>query len=310
MLKNKIRPGWLFLAIILCHIGLEALILHTDFVNVFPWNMATNLILSETVIWLPCIVYLALGRENPRRYCRIRKVKISTAFMTVLFTMLCGPLVTLVNAISMLFVDNTVVVYSEAILEMPFLGMFLLMAVYGPFVEEFGFRGVLYTGYKQSGNVFKTVILSAFLFGIMHMNFNQAAYAFVIGIMLALLMEATDSLWPVFIVHFCINAFSVCMMFLMNALTDNYAALMAQAAEEVTTPDQMLLVISVYFVMAVVFTPIAICVLVWIAGQEGRKDALKAIWKSRRIKAEKPLDIPLIVGIIICFVQMVRNLEL
>ena len=310
MTKNKIEPGWLFLAIIVLHMVLELLILHTSFAELIPWNMATNLILSEAVIWVPCVVYLALKKTNPLTYCRIRRVKVGTVFMTVLFTMLCGPLVTLSNAISMLFVENTVVNFSGSILEMPFLPMLLLMAVYGPFVEEFGFRGMLYTGYKSNGNVLRAVVLSAFLFAIMHMNFNQATYAFVIGVMLALLMEATDSIWPVFIVHFCVNAFSVCTMFLMNAISAEYMELMAETASEVTTPEQMLLVICVYFVLAIMFTPLAICVLVWIAHHEGRIANLKGVWASRKIKGDNPFDVPLILGIIICVVQMFRNLQL
>jgi len=310
MTKNKIEPGWLFLGIIVLHMILELLILHTSFVEIIPWNMATNLILSEAVIWVPCVIYLACTKTNPLTYCRIKKVKIGTLFMTVLFTMLCGPLVTLSNAISMLFVDNTVINFSSSILEMPFLPMLLLMAVYGPFVEEFGFRGMLYTGYKKSGNVLRTVVLTAFLFAIMHMNFNQAAYAFVIGIMLALLMEATDSIWPVFIVHFCVNAFSVCTMFLMNAISAEYMELVAETANEATSPEQMLLVICVYGVLAVMFTPLAICVLVGIAHHEGRVVNLKNVWASRKIKGESPFDAPLLLGIIICIVQMFRNLQL
>lgn len=308
MTKKKIEPGWLFLGIIVFHMVLEMLILYTDFVEVIPWNMATNLILSEAVIWVPCVLYLAIKKVNPLTHCRIKRVKVGTVFMTVLFTMLCGPIVTLSNAISMLFVDNTVVNFSGSILEMPFLPMLLLMAVYGPFVEEIGFRGMLFTGYKSDGNVFRAVLLSAFLFAIMHMNFNQAAYAFVIGVMLALLMEATDSIWPVFIVHFLVNAFSVCTMFLMNAVSEGYMELVAETANETTSPEQMLLAICVYFVLAVMFTPLAICVLVWIANHEGRIDSLKSVWASRKVKGENPFDVPLILGIIICFVQMFRNL--
>ena len=105
--------------------------------------------------------------------------------MIILYTFLMGPLTTLLNAISMLFVDNAVVSISGGVLNLPFLLTFFLMAVFGPVCEELCFRGVVYRGYLKSGNVVGAVLLSSLLFGLMHMNFNQAPYAFAIGVSMA-----------------------------------------------------------------------------------------------------------------------------
>lgn len=305
---KKDKADWFFLAVIVFHIILTLVVYCTPFATVFPWNMATNLILSECVIWIPAVIYFAATKQNPVKAARFRKIKPATIFMTVLFTMLCSPLTTVANAISMLFVENTVMSISGNVLDMPFVVMFLLMAVYGPFVEELGFRGIIHQGLRSRGNVWKAVLLSAFLFAIMHMNFNQAAYAFVIGIMLALLMEATDSIWPGFIMHMCINGFSVVVMFVLNALPTQTMEL--AMAEATYTSQELLLIISVYLVLAVVCTPLALCVLAWIAGHEGRREALAAILPNRKSSHTRLLTIPLIIGVVICFAMMIINVLL
>ncbi len=304
-MEKRDGADWFFLAVIVFHIFLELAVYFTPFVEIIPWNMATNLILSECVIWIPAVLYFVLGKKNPIKICRFRKIRPATVFMTILFTMFCSPLTTLANAFSMLFVENTVLNISGSVLDMPFGLMFLLMAIYGPFVEELGFRGIIHQGFRSRGNVWKAVLLSSFLFAIMHMNINQATYAFVIGIMMALLMEATDSIWPSFIMHMCINGFSVVAMFVMNALpAETMEVAMAEAAY---STQELLMVISVYLVLAVVCTPLALCVLAWIAGHESRRDALAAILPERKSSHSKLLTIPVIAGAVICFVMMIIN---
>lgn len=302
---KKDKADWFFLAVIVFHITLELVIYFTPFMEIFPWNMATNLILSESVIWIPALVYFVVAKKNPIKTCRFRKIRPATIFMTVLFTMLCSPISTVANAISMFFVENTVLSMSGSVLEMPFMAMFFLMAVYGPFVEELGFRGIIHQGLRSRGNVWKAVLLSSFLFAIMHMNINQAAYAFVIGIMMALLMEATDSIWPSFIMHMCYNGFAVVVMFLTNALSQE--AMDMAMSEAAYSNQELLLVISVYLVVAVVCTPLALCVLAWIAGHENRKEALAAILPNRKSSHSKLMTIPMIIGVVICFVMMIIN---
>ncbi len=302
---EKDRADGFFFAVIVAHVALTVIIYFTPFAQVVPWNMATNAILSESTIWIPAVIYFIAAKKTPAESCRFKKIRPATIFMTVLFTVLCSPLTTVANAISMLFVENTVLSISGSVLEMPFVVMFSLIAVYGPFVEELGFRGIIYQGLRSRGNVWKAILLSAFLFAIMHMNINQAAYAFVIGIMLALLMEATDSIWPSFIMHMCINGFSTSMMYLMNALP---AEVMDMAMSEAAySTQELILTISLYLVLAVICTPLAFCVLAWIAGHEGHKETLSAILPNRRSSHSKLFSIPLICGVVICFAMMIYN---
>jgi len=75
-----------------------------------------------------------------------------------------------------------------------------------PVGEEFVCRGIsLYFGKKAFGKFWYANILQALLFGVMHMNWVQGVYAFVIGLVIGYLVERYDSLVPSMLVHFVVN---------------------------------------------------------------------------------------------------------
>lgn len=308
-MKTK-KANWMFLAIVLFHTVLSLLVSFAPAVYEVMQNMAVNIIVSEITIWLPAVLFLAVGEPRPVALCGLKKVHISTALMTVLFTLLLEPLITVVNALSMLVTDNTVAGISGQIIQLPLWGMLLGIAVYGPLAEEMVFRGVIYRSYRLQGNRLKALLLSSLLFGIMHMNLNQACYAFVIGIALALLVEATGSILPAFIAHFCINGLSVTLMFLMDSMDAGAMEQVLEAAESSLGGEELLLVISVYTFIATCSTPLAGCVLAWIAGREGRRDKMRELWRSRKIKGDRLMSVPLALGMLICLAVIVLQLIL
>lgn len=295
---NGKKVNWIFLSAVLLNIF--AVVLLTVLYPVLELGIIPNLIVSQLILLLPAVVGVFLSRENLIQLAGFHKIKISSVWMIVLFTFLSMPLITLVNAISMLFVDNAVAAMSDDILEAPFLVMFLLIGILGPLSEEVVCRGIFYQGYKKSGTAMQAMLLSALLFALMHMNFNQAAYAFVIGIMVVLLIEATGSIWSSIIVHVVINSQQVFAMYMLDGGTEA-----VQEAQDILTRDMLLLVISVYLIIAAVTTSLAGCVLAWIAKNEKREENLRAVWKNRNNKKEGGLvTIPLIIAIVIVLFYM------
>ena len=53
------------------------------------------------------------------------------------------------------------------------------------------------------------IFVSAFLFGILHGNFIQIPFAFVVGIGLGIATVMTNSLWPAIIAHFINNSYAI-----------------------------------------------------------------------------------------------------
>ena len=144
---NYRKANWGFLGMVLTHF---AVIIALLIGRVTSMGMMTNLFLSEMMLVIPAFAALLFSREKPNRVLCFHGLKFSSVLMVVVFTFLMGPLTTLLNAISMLFVDNAVTDMSGQVLEYPFPVMLFMMAVFGPVCEELVFRGILYRGYLKS----------------------------------------------------------------------------------------------------------------------------------------------------------------
>jgi len=307
---NCRKTNVLFLFLVIGHFLLIASIMLYYYLNPLAGEMSiiTNLLLSQVSIIVPALLVTLLCKRGVslKRLVGFRKVKTSTVFMTVLYAFLLMPLTSLLNAISMLFVDNVVLDIAGDVLDVPFFITFFMLAVLGPFCEEFVFRGIVFKGYRSSGNIFGAVIWSAVLFGFMHMNFNQAPYAIALGIMLALLAEATGSFWPPFIMHLVFNGQSVCMMYIEKEFFPEIME--AQAEGLVYAPGELLMTIALISGFAIAGTAIALCVLSWIARNEGKENFYKTIWLSRKWKNQRMIDWIMVLGIVLTLAYMILEM--
>lgn len=266
-----------------------------------------SLSLGELILLTPTLVYLLCYKLQPikesfKTRLHFNKMKWSTVVYVILFTWMSMPLTTLINAFSQFFVDNTVLSMAETFMQVSFPVMLFLMAILPACVEELLFRGVAYGGYRRSGTKFAAVMLSGFMFGIMHMNLNQALYAFVLGILLALLFEATGSIFSTMLFHFLYNAQSCCLMYLMDVIEPGYYQ---EAANMVTTQEQLFVSVSVYIVLAAIFTPLAICMLYKIAKNEDRVSALMECLPGKQQGKEKIVTISYVLATIVAVAYII-----
>jgi len=162
----------------------------------------------QMVLSIPAIAYIFVKKQDISEVLRIKTINIPTILLSVLAAMLCYPVSAFISVISSYFIQNNLTdamssVYSAG------LGFALFATAILPALgEEILFRGVLYHTYSRISPR-KGILLSALLFALMHMNFYQMFYAFFIGIIFALMMEAADSLLVPMIMHFIYNATSV-----------------------------------------------------------------------------------------------------
>ncbi len=292
------NANWLFLTIIFVHFGAVFLIYAMGWTDI---TLVTNCLVSEGIIMVPALLFLLPhaaennGKINP--LLGFHRIKGSTVLLIILFLMLISPLVTLINAITMLFTDNTVAEMTPEILQLPFPVMLFFIGILAPLCEEFVFRGLIFHGYRRTQAGIWPVIMSALLFGLMHLNLNQAAYAFVIGIALALLVDATGSIWSSVIFHMVFNSSEVCLLYFA-------AAEIPDMLKEQYTHDTLMVAIAVYMVIALISTSLAACVMVLIAKNEHREQMLAVSVRSD-IKGQAPLvSAPLVIAIVICLAYM------
>ncbi len=288
----------IFFSIIWIHIAVTFVLI--VFASDKDLGMITNFLISQSILLVPALAGTLMSGENPLRLAGFRKIRLSTLGVILVFTYLCMPLTTTVNIVTLFFVDNTAAVMSGQILELPFVISWLMIGVLGPLCEEFVFRGIFYQGYQRSGSAFCAGLLSAVLFGLVHMNLNQAAYAFVIGMIVVFLAEATGSLWGPVVFHMVFNSSQVLMMYASGRSTSEM-----QAADTVLPRELLLVMLSVFLIISVISTTLAACLLIWIAKNEKREQALKNVWKSRQDRQNKQgymVTVPLIAGVVTaCF---------
>ena len=101
-----------------------------------------------------------------------------------------------------------------------FLLSLLATAVVPPLVEEIACRGLVLGSLRRFGDGF-AVLVSAILFGLMHGNFDQMPFAFMVGLVLGFIVVKTDSLWIAVAVHAANNFISVAFEYLLAGLSQN-----------------------------------------------------------------------------------------
>lgn len=298
--------------------------LPSDFDNYF-----LMIFISQILLILPMAIYIVKNKQNVRETIRLKKISISNIFLLIIFAFLIMPLMTLINLISQLFaanlISNSVSVMVESY---PFIISLLAIAIIPSVLEEAVYRGVFYNEYRKI-NPLKGILLSAFLFGLMHMNFNQFSYAFAMGIIFAFLIEATDSILSTMIVHFIINGSSVVLSYLMILYNKVLASFNIEQQEIVLENEMIrstiLEVIGYYAIFALITTILAFFVYKAIAKNAGRLDFVKSIFKSSKHKGQndsigeamisstegyedkKIISKPLVIGMICCIVIMFFN---
>ena len=134
--------------------------------------MAALLFLSELILLAGPFLYMAVtGWRVP--YKNSRRGMASWSLLCLIGITLCvSPLVALLNMISSLFAGNAAESLLIRVSDMPLLLRILLIAVWPAIAEEFVFRGLFFRGLRRHGLV-KAMVVSAFMFGLVHLNFNQ-----------------------------------------------------------------------------------------------------------------------------------------
>ena len=213
--SNK-AAGWLSLIGLLLYLFLS-LALGAVGKNI---SFGTELLFSQLVILVPPLVYLFLFRKKhpEERLLEFRRIGFGNTVLLLLFAVCFYPVLSFTNLFSQLFVDNAISeTISTASYSMPFWEMLLFVAVIPALVEETVYRGTYFGTWKRESVVWAAVF-SGLLFGMMHMNFNQFAYAFVLGFVFALLDAALGSLHASMLIHCLYNSLSVCGIYLANDL--------------------------------------------------------------------------------------------
>lgn len=239
-----------------------------------------NLIISQCILLIPALIYVLVMKIDIIKCIPYRKIKLSDAVSSLLIGYCLVPLVLLINVISSVFATNYLNSSTTEISQYPFIIQLLLMAFLPTIAEEFVFRGLFYHSYRKNG-ILGAAILSGVVFGAIHLNINQFCYACVMGMVFALMVEITGSMFSSMLAHFAVNSYSIIMLKLVSM--SGISVQTEQASQQIMSQYSgviILLQIAILAVTAIAFISIAYLLFMSMAKRNGRWDYFKLNMKK------------------------------
>lgn len=288
--KTNKRVNAFFLCLIVLHLGASVLlsVLGTGAVELGTFGA---LMFTQLLILVPSFIFLIIFRCDLSEWVPFKKLRPGTIVLIILFAFLIMPLTSLINVFSQLFTTNTAVEMSGEFMDMPAVMTVFMVGFFGPFCEEFTFRGVIFGGLRKRGFVFAAAVVSGLFFGLMHLNLNQFSYALLLGVIFCLLVEATGSIFGSIIAHVVINTWNVILMLTMDKVYTGMGMDIFAMSQDIVTNDMKFEVMGILLVISVVTTALAVGVFIAICKSEGRLDnAVSMFFRPARNSEEDEQD--------------------
>lgn len=304
----------LFLVIVVINVGV-------GFINFGDIPIALNILIPQTLIIIPVLIYALVTKQNLFQLIRFRKMNIWSLLLVIPAVYLLEPLLVFINVLSMTFSTNMIASTMEDITSaMPYIAGVSLMALLPAVVEETTFRGVLLNSFRQEHSPWRAILFSAICFGCMHMNFNQMAYALVLGILMGIMLEASGSILSTMLMHFTYNATSTTLLYLLPKLLNWSNQVLEESgmnqqeidqimgageAAAVITPGDCLLTAGIMLIPALAGLALAGFLTYAIAYLNGRQEILKRMFRKKTpeeraaAKAERVGTMNVVLGIAI-----------
>lgn len=274
-----------------------------------------SVLMTQGYLLLAALLYIKVTHRKFGTDLQVKRYKISSFFLSLLLLMVASPMASWLNVLSQLFAKNET---SGAIYDItqnvPMWLAVLIIGCLPGFVEETIYRGILFSAFRKR-SVLTGVIISGLSFGLMHMNFNQILYAIYLGIVFALLVEATGSLVSTMILHMLFNALNTSYLYLLPKIYEILGSVSSEyanfdiEAELAKTPERgtLYIMLEALAPMAAIGVVLMILILKAIAKINGREFSWKYLC-SRREESSKPINIWIIMGWIFCLVFAFLNL--
>lgn len=307
--KGMSRAGLFFLIIILLEFPASIIV---GLVQSQVSETAASLVSVLTVqgyLLVAAILFIIITKSSLTKDIRIRKFKITSFLLCLVLMGTAMPMANFLNLVSQLFVKNEV---SGAIFNMtetlPAWACILIVGCMPGFTEEVIFRGIIHNSFRKR-SVLTGIIVSALSFGLMHMNFNQIMYAVYLGIIFALVNEATGSLVSTMIMHMIFNGLNTALIFILPKLYEflgQYSAEYANVNVEemiAARPDKSTLIMAmgIYGPMAIAGLVFTFLLLKAIAHINGRELTWASITRvNEGCENVKPVNALVIVCWVIC----------
>jgi hypothetical protein len=180
-------------------------------------------------------------------------LSIKNLLLLFAFGFLIQPSMGLLAGISSFIFPNDVSEFVQKLNNLPFLYTLFIVAISPALCEEFAFRGVFASGYKNT-DIKKAAFMNGLMFGFLHLNGQQFLYAFAMGILFTYIVDITGSILSSMLVHFIFNGTQ--LLIARFATTINSDPTAAQAALGISDTQLLLASVSLYAILTAVTIPL------------------------------------------------------
>ena len=211
-----------YLVCVICFLGIR--ISSYFFPEIFktqPWNIIFNAMIQIVIMFgISLFLFSGLQKQKVKKTLKFYGYK-KISLKAVILSILIGFIVYILNIFVATFFDIILVLlgYDFGSSNPPasypvylLLINLVITAVLPAICEETAHRGLLLKGTSALGQK-KAIIISALLFGLIHMNIEQCFYSTIISFFVSYIAIICYSIYPAMIIHFMNNAIGVVMGF-------------------------------------------------------------------------------------------------
>ena len=190
----------------------------------FPFLLSNNnawiyqSIYSIFCFIVPILLYMGIKKVKFNELIPLAPLKLKNFFLISFLGFAIQPTLNVVAVFTTLFHEDEISNAIYSLTNIPYYKSLFTIAIIPAITEELAFRGVILTGYKKSP-LLVGVVMSAFYFGIMHLTITQLFYTIVGGIIFALVVKVTKSIYAGMLMHFILNGTQFTLAYILSKFT-------------------------------------------------------------------------------------------
>ncbi|MFZ5989122.1 MAG: type II CAAX prenyl endopeptidase Rce1 family protein [Bacillota bacterium] len=178
------------------------------------WDFNLGGLFTEfALVLLPPLLFLIVFRFDVKKVIRFNKTSFINIFLIFWIIVFSLPVVGVFNMLNHLLVKLLFgrVETLQLPIETGFPGILISVLVIGVsagICEEVLFRGVIQRGFERFGAI-KSILITALLFGLMHLDFQRLLGTFLLGALIGFLVYRSNSIISGMFAHFTNNSLAV-----------------------------------------------------------------------------------------------------
>lgn len=183
------------------------------------WSFSGGIIITEfALILIPVIAFTFYFKYDWKNLFRIHRPGFMNLFLVFWIMLFALPVVGIINLLYTWLMYKFFGNLSVPQIPVPnsisgYLTGLVVMGVSAGICEELLFRGFIFRGLERLGAV-KALLLTALLFGIMHLDFQKLFGTFLLGILMGFIVYRSNSIFNGMFAHFVNNSLVFTLLFI------------------------------------------------------------------------------------------------